>query len=410
MQLFERKHGSVVVAILVGVGKYPRFSGFGELHYPERDVDLLGKELASQHYQVLKLSDGDATKESILNAISQAGEAIDPSKSSIIFFFSGHGYAEGLDNMLATFDASVTKLAQTGLSFEAVEQALIATKAERRMLWIDACRNEPGKGVGDARTFKRFAASSGTRILFSTKFGRVSYEDDELQQGVFSHYLVEGLRGAAAKDDGWVSFRDLSDYVTEEVQARTLQQGHTQVPYEGTGQSDASGDFPVARIVAGGAPAPVRAAITDRGPQAGQVKVNSKDGHRYVWIPAGTYLMGCSAGDGECFDDEKPTHGVTISKGFWMGQTAVTAEAWKRYRTTAGTNALKTEDVFGRKNWNQGGRKHAGSDNDVGRGEELLRMGVLEASNGSGVGVCGASGHNVSTFWRTGFCSLVWRQ
>ena len=28
-QVFERRHGSVGVAILVGVGKYPTFSGFG---------------------------------------------------------------------------------------------------------------------------------------------------------------------------------------------------------------------------------------------------------------------------------------------------------------------------------------------------------------------------------------------
>jgi tetratricopeptide (TPR) repeat protein len=152
--------------------------------------------------------------------------------------------------MLATSDASVNKLAQTGLSLHAVEEALIDTKAQQRMLWIDACRNEPGKGVGDARSFTKFQAASGTRILFSTKFGRVSYEDDEFQQGVFSHFLVEGLRGAAAKDDGWVSFRDLSDYVTDQVQSRTLRQGHPQVPFEGIGQSDASGDFPVARLSA----------------------------------------------------------------------------------------------------------------------------------------------------------------
>ena len=30
--------------------------------------------------------------------------------------------------------------------------------------------------------------------------------------------------------------------------------------------------------------------------------------------------MGCSPGDNECFDDEKPAHEVTISTGFWMGQ------------------------------------------------------------------------------------------
>ena len=155
------------VAILVGVGKYPSFSGFGELRYPERDVDVLDKELTAQHYQVVPLTDGNATKESILNAIASAGEVIDPNRSTIVFFFSGHGYALGLENMLATSDASVAKLARTGLSLRAVEQALIETKAQRRMLWIDACRNQPGKGgVGDARTFTKFQAASGTRVLF----------------------------------------------------------------------------------------------------------------------------------------------------------------------------------------------------------------------------------------------------
>jgi hypothetical protein len=41
-------------------------------------------------------------------------------------------------------------------------------------------------------------------------------------------------------------------------------------------------------------------------PQEGAVKVNAKDGVTYVWIGAGTFTMGCSPGDNECFDDEKP--------------------------------------------------------------------------------------------------------
>lgn len=59
-------------------------------------------------------------------------------------------------------------------------------------------------------------------------------------------------------------------------------------------------------------------------------KVNAKDGLTYVWIPAGTFRMGCSPDDHECFDDEKPVHRVAISKGFWMGQTLVTQAAYAR--------------------------------------------------------------------------------
>lgn len=66
-------------------------------------------------------------------------------------------------------------------------------------------------------------------------------------------------------------------------------------------------------------------------PPAGTIQDNAKDGQKYVWIAAGTFLMGCSAGDSKCGDDEKPPHQVEISRGFWMGQTEVTVGAYKRY-------------------------------------------------------------------------------
>jgi formylglycine-generating enzyme required for sulfatase activity len=59
-------------------------------------------------------------------------------------------------------------------------------------------------------------------------------------------------------------------------------------------------------------------------------KTNPKDSLTYVWIPPGRFAMGCSALDRECDEDEKPIHRVTITKGFWMGQTAVTQAAYQR--------------------------------------------------------------------------------
>jgi formylglycine-generating enzyme required for sulfatase activity len=54
------------------------------------------------------------------------------------------------------------------------------------------------------------------------------------------------------------------------------------------------------------------------------------DGLTYVWIPSGTFRMGCSPDDSECFDNEKPAHTVTLTKGFWIGQTAVTQAAYSK--------------------------------------------------------------------------------
>ena len=72
-------------------------------------------------------------------------------------------------------------------------------------------------------------------------------------------------------------------------------------------------------------------ALRKLGPAPGTVKTNPKDGLKYVWIPPGTFMMGCSLGDTECLDDEKPPHQVTITKGFWLGQTEVTVGAYKRF-------------------------------------------------------------------------------
>jgi formylglycine-generating enzyme required for sulfatase activity len=41
--------------------------------------------------------------------------------------------------------------------------------------------------------------------------------------------------------------------------------------------------------------------------------------------------MGCSEGDKECYEDERPTHTIQITRGFWMSQTEVTVGAFQAF-------------------------------------------------------------------------------
>jgi formylglycine-generating enzyme required for sulfatase activity len=67
-------------------------------------------------------------------------------------------------------------------------------------------------------------------------------------------------------------------------------------------------------------------------PRPGATRVNPKGGLIYVWIPPGKFLMGCSPGDDEARNNEKPAREVTITKGFWIGQTLVTQGAYQRVK------------------------------------------------------------------------------
>ncbi len=85
-----------------------------------------------------------------------------------------------------------------------------------------------------------------------------------------------------------------------------------------------------------GAAAVVPPAPTTTLPKGGPFKPGDrdlkKDGQYYVLIPSGTFRMGCSQGDPECENDERPVHTVTIGKNFWIGQTPVTVAGFHLYR------------------------------------------------------------------------------
>ena len=50
---------------------------------------------------------------------------------------------------------------------------------------------------------------------------------------------------------------------------------------------------------------------------------------RMRWIEPGSFLMGCDPGDPGGDGNEKPQHRVTLTKGFWLADTACTQGLWQ---------------------------------------------------------------------------------
>lgn len=71
---------------------------------------------------------------------------------------------------------------------------------------------------------------------------------------------------------------------------------------------------------------PQAAQRRDEAPAA--VRVNPLDGLEYVRIPAGSFQMGCAAGETPCKADARPLREVTIGRDFYISKTEVTVDAY----------------------------------------------------------------------------------
>lgn len=106
----------------------------------------------------------------------------------------------------------------------------------------------------------------------------------------------------------------------------------------------------------GEAPALRPTVSSNPGPGTGRppARTNLKDGLKYVFIPAGKFMMGCSPGDAECFDSEKPPHAEQIANGFWLGQTEVTQAAWNKVNIGVNPSRFKGDQLpVETVDWNQ---------------------------------------------------------
>jgi hypothetical protein len=149
-----------------------------------------------------------------------------------LFFFSGHGIESGDQSYLLLRDGRHMYPQDTGLSMRLLRDNLARLEAGRRVLLIDACRNDPraGKGAGDncmgdllSRDIRAVAKATPRRNVGTTALlcacgaGQRAYEWPAWGHGVFTHYLLEGMDGAAWKGKS-LEFQHLAAYTQGEVQ------------------------------------------------------------------------------------------------------------------------------------------------------------------------------------------------
>lgn len=116
---------------------------------------------------------------------------------------------------------------------------------------------------------------------------------------------------------------------------------------------------------------PVVSAIRPE-PKVGDMWTDPYSGIDFMWIPGGTFTMGCSgAWAGECNDNEKPARQVKI-QGFWLGRTEVTQAQWENVMGNNPSRYKQKNHPVENITWNESGMFIQKLNNN--NGGELFRL------------------------------------
>jgi hypothetical protein len=256
-------------AIVAGVSAYED-PAIGTCPFAARDAEAVASLFASETggglvegREMLLLTDGQATRDSILEGIALVASRATAS-DEIIIFLSGYGTTvsgrppdspaaaalggvagsvdEAVGGARAVFlpqDAQASTLGDSGLTLEDLGHALEGGSAERVVLIFDTSFSARGPRTvtGSTETPRPAGLAHDLRMrpgraaLFAAQPEGAAHDLVGAEAGLFSHVLCSGLAGAADRDgDGLVDLVELFGYAKVEVQSRAGLEGFEQKP------------------------------------------------------------------------------------------------------------------------------------------------------------------------------------
>ena len=215
-----------VWALVIGVAAYNHMP---VLRYTDDDAYRMyaflkspeGGALDDDHIKIL--IDEEATASNIKRTMNEIFGKAGPN-DLILLYFSGHG----LRGSFLPFDFDGYR---NQLLHDEINSILKRSRAKYKLCIADACHSGSllamrGAGAPSqvlADYYRKLAqTNSGTALIMSSKSDETSLESSGLRQGVFSHFLIRGLKGEADMDnDKYVSVKELYDYVERNVRSYT---------------------------------------------------------------------------------------------------------------------------------------------------------------------------------------------
>jgi uncharacterized protein len=243
-------------ALIAGVSHYPKFA-LPDRYLGPADVDIqrLEQYLKEQEFfdEIVVLKDDDLTLENLNYFLDDYfPEKLKQSPHSrFLFAYSGHGYADGVDQSARGFllKSSATSLKDSTNAIDLrILRALmdsVVDSAEKSLVLINSCHSGAfieRKPFGGSVTINTVLKGKGAHAIVASTLNENSWSG-EAGGSVFFDKIFAGLNGAADKfpEDGVVTFDELYAYLRGEIPLATH---GSQTPMEGDISRDGSvGEF-----------------------------------------------------------------------------------------------------------------------------------------------------------------------
>jgi hypothetical protein len=228
-------------AVLVGVNQYDD-SFYPGLHVCVKDVESLHKQLTvggfdpTYMHMLTDNTDLLPTRAEIFDALKRSAKAA-LHDDLLFFYYSGHGDRSNDTSYLIARDSKPNSLEYTAVALPEVANILRESEARAKVIILDACHSGAsfdGKGPKSMPPdfIKRvFEQARGQVVLASCKQGELSYEWQAQERSVFTHFLLQALKGEADYDEkGFVTVQDVNRYVVDGVRTWGFNQHRSQTP------------------------------------------------------------------------------------------------------------------------------------------------------------------------------------
>jgi len=250
-------------AIVAGVSKYDNKEL--NLSFSSKDAEdmataltLAGERLFPGRVHLTLLCDSDnkgvlaPTRANLEKTFEQVRKQAKPT-DILVVFLAGHGVAlqdEGGSEVYCYLTKEARTTNQEALRDKVLRRQFAVTsteltewikeiKALKQVLILDTCAagaaasklmEKRNLSADQIRAIDRMRDRTGFHVLMGCSADRVSYEASRYSQGLLTHSLLKGMRGAKLRANEYVDVSDLFRYAEDEVETLARDVGGTQKP------------------------------------------------------------------------------------------------------------------------------------------------------------------------------------